>query len=157
VITKKFIFIVVLFCVLANVSAQELLHGKVVNVADGDTVNVLVQGQAIKVRLWGIDAPEYKQPWGRQSAKALKSKIIHKQVDLKIIDTDKYNRKVAVIYLDEADLNQWMVQTGNAWVYRYYNKDKYYNDEHSAKKQKLGLWNLPKNERTPPWQWRRQQ
>ena len=46
---------------------QEQFHGKIVALADGDTLSVLRDGKAVKVRLWGIDTPERKQAFGTRA------------------------------------------------------------------------------------------
>jgi endonuclease YncB( thermonuclease family) len=45
---------------------------RVVGVTDGDTLNVLIEGQEVKIRLYGIDAPESGQAFGKASQQALK-------------------------------------------------------------------------------------
>ena len=51
------------------------LSGKVVSVHDGDTITILTEEKQVKVRLFGIDAPELKQPFGRKSKEFLASMI----------------------------------------------------------------------------------
>ena len=43
---------------LPLVVAAEQFTGKVVGIADGDTISVLRAGKAVKVRLHGVDTPE---------------------------------------------------------------------------------------------------
>jgi micrococcal nuclease len=52
------------------------LTGKVVSIADGDTLTLLVAKTQIKVRLEGIDIPERGQPFGRKTGQALAKKVI---------------------------------------------------------------------------------
>ena len=60
--------VVVLWCLLAPLLASaEQFTGKVVGISDGDTINVLREGKAVKVRLYGIDAPEKAQAFGTQA------------------------------------------------------------------------------------------
>jgi len=63
---------IVLFFLLVNVLVQaETLEGKVIKIADGDTLTLLTSSsQQIKVRLAGIDTPERKQPFGNKSMQA---------------------------------------------------------------------------------------
>ena len=56
------------------------LEGKVVKVADGDTITVRVGRERHRIRLQGIDAPERKQPYGRASGRALSALVAGKQV-----------------------------------------------------------------------------
>lgn len=153
---KKKVYFLLLF-LFSNITLAHDIHGLVVNVIDGDTVWILDDHKhRIKVRLWGIDAPEMGQPWGKQSKKALNKKMQHQNVIVEVKDADKYGRSVGIIYNDKnQDINQWMVRTGHAWIYTYYNKDKYYADQAAAQAEQKGLWRLPKTERMPPWQWRK--
>jgi micrococcal nuclease len=52
------------------------LTGKVVKIADGDTLTLLVGKTQVKVRLDGIDTPERAQPFGRKTGQALAKKVI---------------------------------------------------------------------------------
>lgn len=58
--------------VLAIPSHAELISGRVVSVADGDTVTVLDLAKLQhKIRLAGIDAPEKSQAYGQRSRESL--------------------------------------------------------------------------------------
>ena len=54
------------------------ISGKVVSIHDGDTITILQDKQQIKVRLFGIDAPELKQPYGKKSKQFLANLIAGK-------------------------------------------------------------------------------
>lgn len=56
--------------------------GKVVNVADGDTISVLRDGQQVKSRLYGIDCPEKAQPYGQKAREVAASMVAGKTVDV---------------------------------------------------------------------------
>lgn len=48
---------------IAHAAAAETLVGRVVSIADGDTLTVLVgEREQVKVRLAGIDAPDLQVP-----------------------------------------------------------------------------------------------
>ena len=49
--------------------------GKVVSVADGETVTVFVNREQVKVKLDGIDSPESKQSFGTRSKQALPNRF----------------------------------------------------------------------------------
>ena len=127
------------------------LSGKVVSVHDGDTITILQDKQQIKVRLFGIDAPELKQPFGRKSKEFLASMIAGQIVEVEENGKDRYKRTIGTIYLDGADINAQMVENGYAWAYRRFSK-KYAPQESAAKFEKLGLW---RDDPIPPWEWRR--
>ena len=129
----------------------------VVGVTDGDTITVLRNGhEQYKIRLYGIDAPELSQPFGRASKTNLSTLIFNKNVDVRPTDTDKYGRVVAHIFLDGASINSEQISRGFAWIYKRY-CDKYIYTkwlplESHARAFKSGLW----SDKTPiaPWEWR---
>ena len=132
------------------------LVGRVVRVADGDTVSVLDKNKRQhKVRLYGIDTPERDQPFGMAAKKALASRVADKNVGVVIIETDDYGRTVGTLYSDDENINVAMVADGYAWWYRFYapNNPELAVSEENARKQGLGLWSEPRP--IPPWDWRR--
>lgn len=138
----KFFFMLVFFC--SGVFANEYYVRKVI---DADTIQVAKNGKKIKVRFYGIDAPESGQRYGKYCTKELKNLIDKKYVKLDIKTTDTYGRKVAIIYHNGIDINQKIVRLGCAWAYVYYTS-KYKQDEKYAKDKKLGLWK-DKNPQNP--------
>src|SRR4051794_31732147 len=62
--------------------SKAVLIGTVSRVVDGDTLVVQLSTGPIKVRLYGIDAPEHNQPGGFESAVTLRSLVAGKQVSL---------------------------------------------------------------------------
>jgi len=76
--------------------------GEVAGIADGDTITVLNSKtlKDVKIRLYGIDAPERGQAFSRR-AKQFTSKLVYgKVVEVKVMDADRYGRTVAIIYAD---------------------------------------------------------
>lgn len=133
----------------------DTINGKVVAIADGDTITVLQKRQQHKVRLAEIDTPEKKQPYGNKAKQALSDMVFGKTVTVKQVDTDRYGRIVGKVYLDGLYVNAEMVKNGHAWVYRKYAKDQdLYRLEEHARRQKIGLWALQEDQRIPPWEWR---
>lgn len=138
--------------------APTSLYATVVHVADGDTITVKTKnGEKLKVRFYGIDAPEKAQPYGPQSTGILKNLILNKNVNIVVNNTDRYGRKVAWVYFDKQDINAEMIRLGAAWHYKYYDKSSKYQQyedlESYARKNRKGLWN--KNNPTPPWDYRK--
>ncbi|WP_298085500.1 thermonuclease family protein [uncultured Campylobacter sp.] len=138
--------------ILVIASPLFALSGKVISAHDGDTITVLQGKQQIKVRLFGIDAPELKQPYGKKSKQFLANLIAGEVVEVEESGKDRYKRTIGTIYLNGADINAQMVENGYAWAYRKFSK-KYTPQESQAKSQKLGLWR--DKEPIPPWEWRR--
>ena len=127
--------------------------GRVVGVADGDTLTVLVGSRQVRVRLWGIDAPERKQPWSSRSRDALAARAMHRDAIVATRGTDGYGRTLARVAVDGVDLGEAQVRDGMAWVYRRYTKDRpMFAIEDEARAARRGLWSLPDPE--PPWAWR---
>jgi micrococcal nuclease len=105
------------------------LTGKVVSIADGDTLTILTADkQQIKVRLSGIDTPERKQAFGTQAKQALSSKVFSKTIRVQDNGKDRYGRTLGDIYLGERWINLEMVAEGYAWHYKAYSKDKRLGD-----------------------------
>ncbi len=151
-----------LFLLLANNAfAGQTVVGMVRNVYDGDTILMTTKTQSkMKVRLYGIDAPETgrpEQPYARVARRTLMYKIMGREVTAEIIESDKYNRAVAVIRYQGRDINREMVSEGMAWAYRQYLQgpyvSQYINSEERARTRHKGLWRTPNPQ--PPWEWRK--
>ena len=126
----------------------------VINVIDGDTVDISVNSKTTRVRLEGIDAPEYSQRYGLQATRALKSKILKQKVTLKSSGTDFYGRTLATIYIDDESVNYWMVSNGHAmWYQKYSSNFSLMLAQRKAKSEKLGLWAATNPK--PPWEYRK--
>ena len=151
------LLLAILFLALAiRLAEADELAGKVVAVTDGDTVKVLYQGKAHKVRLAGIDAPERKQAFGKRAKEYASTLAAGKTVKVTWTEKDRYGRIVGVVILpDGSNLNNEMVKAGLAWWYRQYApKDRTLERlENEAKAARRGLWADPKP--IPPWEWRR--
>jgi endonuclease YncB( thermonuclease family) len=132
------------------------LTGRVVGLADGDTITILTsERQQVRIRLGEIDTPESRQPYGTRARQALSELVFGKDVRVVVQDTDRYGRTVGRVYAGPVDANAEMVRQGAAWVYRQYSRDAALLQlEAEAKAAKRGLWALPEAERTPPWEWR---
>jgi len=138
-------------------SAQpaDLPAATVVRVVDGDTVDVRLDGQVVRLRLIGIDTPEIVDPrksvqcFGREaSAKAhelLDGQTVTLEADSTQDDVDRYGRLLRYIWLPDGRLfNQEMVGQGYAFEYTYRVPYKYQAEfnqaEHEAREAQRGLW-----------------
>ena len=145
----------VLLLVVSSAGA-ETIAGKVVKVADGDTITVLVGRDQVRVRLANIDTPERKQPWGKKAKQALADLVAGAWVEVEVLDIDRYGRTVGLVLVNGIEANRALVRSGDAWVYPKYNRDPDLPGiEVEARAAGRGLWALPAAERVPPWQWRR--
>jgi endonuclease YncB( thermonuclease family) len=134
----------------------ETLTGRVVAIADGDTLTLLTpERRQVKIRLHGIDTPERRQPWGNRARQALSELAFQRSVRVEVQDTDRYGRKVGRVYAGRVDVNAELVRQGWAWVYARYNRDPALPVlEAEARTVRRGLW--ADSHPVPPWDWRRQ-
>ncbi|AFM27507.1 thermonuclease family protein [Desulfomonile tiedjei] len=128
---------------------------KVISVSDGDTITVLRESKPEKIRLYGVDAPEHGQDFFAAAKDFTSEMVFGKIVDVAPAAKDRYGRAVAWVSVDGRSLNKELVKAGLAWWYRSYARKRYdlYTFEIMARRQKLGIWSVPKP--TPPWLFRR--
>lgn len=131
------------------------------HVADGDTLEVLVYGDAdtpITLRLYGIDAPEKNQPGGAESATYLRE-LLPKGSAIEVLErrADKYGRAIAIIYSQGRCVNTAMLRAGHAWYYPRYCHGRLCTQweriQNDAARAGAGLWKEPQP--IPPWEWRK--
>ena len=141
---KKFsIGLIILLLLNSKLLASEI--SGVAIITDGDTIKI----SNSRIRFHGIDAPETKQTCiknlkeyycGREATAALVKRIDKKKVRCEVQDSlDRYRRYIGVCFIEEINLNKWMVRNGHAVAFRRYSKN-YIKDENYAKKNKIGLW-----------------
>jgi endonuclease YncB( thermonuclease family) len=115
--------------------------GKVVKVADGDTITVLLDKTQHKIRLEGIDAPEKGQAYGTKARQALADKISRETVRVDWKKRDRYGRIIGRVYLGDRDISLEMVKDGLAWHYKRDSKEAARADmENEARKSARGVW-----------------
>lgn len=147
--------LLLLLCVFVfQAYAGSAFEGRVVGVADGDTITVLTDGrESIGVRLAEIDAPEKSQAFGQRSKESLSDMVFGKTVRVEQQDVDRYGRVVGRVFIGGTDVNAEQVRQGMAWVYRQYLRDTtLLTVEQEARAAKRGLWSNPNP--TPPWEYR---
>ena len=171
----RLLITLVLVLVSATVYAATLT-GKVVAVADGDTVTVLdAKKKQHKIRLAGIDAPEKRQPFGKRAEQHLSELLYRQDVEVDWKKYDRYGRIVGkVMVADPAsclplqndcpktlDAGLAQIKAGLAWHYRKYwkeqtleDRDRYALAEMEARANRIGLWDDVKP--IEPWEWRQQ-
>jgi micrococcal nuclease len=150
------IFLIAL-CLLSGHVHAASFSGKLVKVLDGDTVEVMHDGKAERIRLAQIDCPEKNQPFGQAAKKYVLDVAAHKIVTVEEETVDRYGRTIGEVFLpDGANLNKQIVGAGYAWQYKRYSKDPAYADhEQEARAAKRGLWQ--DKSPIPPWKWRKGQ
>lgn len=124
---------------------------------DGDSLEI--EGQ--RIRLWGVDAPEYAQtcmrdarPWkcGLAAARHLRKFIDGRTLACVPVATDAYSRAVSKCRVGGQDLNEWLVREGWALDYRRYSGGAYAAAQKQARSARRGIWS---GSFERPEQWRR--
>jgi len=144
----------------AMLLALPVQAGTVLSVGDGDTITVTSGAQKTRVRLACIDAPETSQtPYGIESRQALQKLLpIGAEVTVRTKATDRYGRTVGEVLKGSTNINQYLVGSGNAFVYWQYisgcDRQTYSRLENDARLKRLGVWSVP-NGIQRPWDYRR--
>jgi micrococcal nuclease len=137
-------------------------------VVDGDTLDIDApdgNSPATRIRLWGVDTPETKNPrtgvmyFGPEAAAFTKDLVLHQQVTIYLEpdrnSRDRYNRLLAYVQLpDGTYLNERLLSEGLAYAdvrfqHLYFNK--YQQLESVARSAKKGLWQSVTPDQLPQW------
>lgn len=141
---------------LAALSSLQDFSGKCVHVYDGDTIGVLRDGREIRLRLEGIDCPEWDMDFGSQARRFTSELVLGKDVAVRFKEWDQYNRVVGRVTVDGKDLSLELIAAGLAWHYRRYSDDPALEAaEHRARDARIGLWSAPNP--IPPWEFKAEQ
>lgn len=132
-------------------SAQAKPLARVIEIVDGDTIRVVIDGVEYPVRYIGIDAPEVynNERFGAEAREANAALVAGKEVLLEkdVSDTDQYGRLLRYVYLlDGTFVNAELVKMGIAESKAYPPDTKYYDKlevlEQEAKSENLGIWQI---------------
>ena len=148
---KKLLFILFVFCFcFINVRAEEISLKKCI---DGDTVDLVIDGDVKKVRFLAVDTPETKhptkgvEPFGKEASKYTCDSLKNaSSIKLEYEDDkfDKYDRLLAWVFVDDNLLQSKLIENGLAKVAYLYGDYKYTGElkkiEAKAKKDRVGLW-----------------
>lgn len=158
---KRFLYLagVLLFSCAMGLSSAAAWEARVVGVPDGDSLKVERLGKVMKVRLYGIDSPEYGQEDFLPARNYTRERVSGRTVELTVMDKDRYGRVVALVERDGQLINRELVARGLAWMYpRYCTTEPLCRElgalQQSAREQRLGLWQG--EHPLPPWKWKRQ-
>ena len=141
---------------------------KVTNVVDGDTIDIDIadyQNDHTRIRLWGLDTPEIKNPktgimyFGPEASEFTNQKVLDQNVTILLDPSrpnrDKYKRLLAYVQLqDETILNELLVSQGFAYMdfrFDFAYKNKYRQLQALAMSQKRGLWKQVERQQLPQW------
>lgn len=155
------VLVVAAFAILTTATHAETLTGRVVGIADGDTLTLLDASKTQhKIRLAGIDSPEKGQPFGQVCKKSLSDLAYDRVATVESSKLDRYGRVIGKVLVDGQDVNLEQLYRGCGWHYKKYQNEQslddrlsYDNAEESAKASKIGLW--ADQNPTSPWDWRR--
>ena len=120
--------------------------GQVVRILDGDTLEVLHNNRAERIRLSGIDCPEKGQAYGELAKHAASALVFGKEVMLLTYGKDKYGRTIADVLLPGgSNVNHELVKDGWCWWYRKYAPGNTTLErlDAEARESRIGLWVEP--------------
>ncbi len=139
----------------------ETLHGRVVAVADGDTLNLLAEGRQYTIRIAGIDAPERYQAWNEQSKLNLSRLSLNQTAVADCPRIDTHRTMVCKLTVNAVDMGLEQVKDGMAWWAKDLARDLSPEDQSACQNAQLmaqlmrrGLWRDTKP--IPPWAFRKQ-
>jgi endonuclease YncB( thermonuclease family) len=152
--------LILLAMMIGQAAFADILTGRVVKVADGDTITVLDASYTQhRIRLAGIDAPEKEMGFGQRSKQSLSNLVYGKDVNVLWEKKDGYGRIIGKVMVNGMDANLAQIQGGMAWHYKRYmtnqsisDRTSYSSEEETARKLRKGLW--ADKDPTPPWDWR---
>ncbi|HKE03664.1 MAG TPA: thermonuclease family protein [Blastocatellia bacterium] len=135
----------------AAAQQPQTITGKVVAIADGDTLTVLdANKQQHTIRLVGIDAPEIIQAFGDKAKNSLSDLVRGKTVTVTNSKVARNGWIVGKVTLNGRDINLEQINRGMAWFYRAYAKELSQGDatvyeqaEARAREKRRGLWSEP--------------
>lgn len=135
---------------------EETIGGDVTKVIDGDSFKVkTAEGKEYEVQIEGTDAPELKQPYGKESTEALRKILGDSKVRVTWLKKDNFERPLAQVYVGDLHVNAEMIRKGNAWHFKRYNQSKELAElEIEAKNNKRGLWATDNPQ--APWDYRKE-
>ena len=116
--------------------------GRVVSVADGDTLDVMTKdNRRVRIRLEGIDSPERGEPFSNAARNFTRGLAFDKTVQLKVQDVDRYGRLVARVTSGGKDLSVELVTAGLAAHYTVFSFDsKLEAAQEQAQQARRGMW-----------------
>lgn len=154
---RKVLFIIfILISSILTANAEEKINVSFSDCVDGDTAKFVMNEEIIKVRFLAIDTPESVHPtkeieaFGKEASdftcdKIKNAKKIQLEFDANSSKTDKYERYLAWVWVDDYLLQDLIISNGFGEVAYLYGDYKYTDllkdHEEIAKSKKIGMWN----------------
>lgn len=149
---------IVLMLMTSAVSALTL-NGRVVDIADGDTLTLLVDRRPYVISIAAIDAPERYQAWGDRSKANLGRLSFNRAAVAHCTGVDRRGHQVCKLTVNNLDVGLEQIKDGMAWRVRNYanglsaeDQSAYESTELMAKLKRQGLWR--DTNPVPPWRFR---
>lgn len=147
-----------ILCGLISISsllAFGQVDARVERIIDADTYVLRIDGESTTCRLANVDAPELKQAYGIDAKLYVEGVLYHKDLRVKVIDTDLYGRSIVEVTTQQGALDSLLVANGYAWHYaKYSHKPSLQNLMETAIQNRVGLWKCGKEKVCPPWLFR---
>ena len=155
------VLVAIALAILTTATHAETLTGRVVGIADGDSLTLLdATNTQHKIRLAGIDSPEKAQPFGQHCKQSLSDLAYNRLVQVETNKLDRYGRAIGKVLVDGRDVNLEQVRRGCGWHYKKYQNEQSLDDrlsynaaEESARASRVGLW--ADYAPVPPWDYRK--
>jgi len=137
-------------------TAAGMQTARVVQVLDGDTISISIEGQTYRLRYIGIDTPEDGAPFSTEATELNRKLVEGQQVTLEkdVSETDRYGRLLRYVYLADGTLvNAELVRLGFARAVAYPPDTRYQQlfleKQQEAQQGQLGIWGEPPSTPTP--------
>ena len=139
-------------CACTTLESSILVQATCVRVIDGDTIEVLIDGESYTVRYIGIDTPEVDDPRPDIQAVAEEATLVNRglvegkvvKLEKDVSETDQYDRLLRYVYVGDTFVNTELIAGGYAWAKTYSPDIRYdalFQDmETGAKENNLGIW-----------------
>ena len=98
--------------------------GRVTRIVDGDTF--WISGQDVRIRVWGLDAPETNRPGGSAATAAMTRLISGQTLHCRQRDIDRFGRIVGQCFLpDGRDITREMIRSGTSTEFCRFSRNYY--------------------------------
>ena len=142
---------------LCSASVAFAWQGKVVAVAEADSLFVMHETKRERIDLYGIDCPEKRQNFGDVSKTFTMSRLQGKVVDVEPIGKNRYGQPTAIVTVNGRIMNVELLKSGLAWVHSQSctrpECKEWKEIQRTAKREKVGLWSEVNP--IPPWEFRK--